>query len=181
MITLLCLLIAAANNIQNASAKIYFTADCEKQITRAIMQSKQQIDIAVYSITNRNIIDSLQNAKNRGVNIRIITDRLQAGGSSSLVQYLFTQGFDIKVNSVNRIMHHKFAIFDNKMIVQGSFNWTGSAASANAEDCIFSADLDDIKILNNRFDFLWISNKKNLSDCYIENLQKPKNLRGYCR
>jgi cardiolipin hydrolase len=137
------------NNITNA--KITFTKNCEKETLKLINNSTQSIDIAVYSINNLNIIDSLIKAKDRNVKIRILTDRIQAFGKSSKAKLLHDTGFDIKIHSKDRIMHHKFAIFDNNKAIEGSFNWTYSAANKNAEDCNVFDDNRDIKILRRRF------------------------------
>ena len=36
--------------------------------------------------------------------------------------------------------HHKFAIFDGRLLVTGSYNWTDAAESRNLENALF---LDD--------------------------------------
>ena len=80
-------------------------------------------------------------------------------------------------------MHHKFAIFDNNMAVEGSFNWTYSASNKNAEDCnIFDtiSDAENIKILRERFDFLWSINTDETSKCYLNNMKLPKEERVKC-
>ena len=37
-------------------------------------------------------------------------------------------------------MHHKFAIFDGKLLVTGSYNWTDSAERVNHENVLFVDD-----------------------------------------
>lgn len=86
------------------------SSQCEDEIIRLINQSQNNIDIAVYAINNDNIIAALKQAKDRGVKIRILTDRLQASGKSSKVRELYAFGFDIKVHSKYKIEHNKFAI-----------------------------------------------------------------------
>lgn len=135
-------------------ARVYFTPgpECENNIIAEINQAKK-IDIAVYSITNQNIVDALVAAKDRGAKIRIITDRLQSAGKYSLVPYLEEQGFDIVTNKKHKIMHNKFAIFDGKRIENGSYNWTKNASESNAENCSFFEQQD--KIYTNQFEYLW--------------------------
>lgn len=161
-------------------AKIKFTQHCEKETIKLINNSQDSIDIAVYSINNLNILDSLIKAKNKGIKIRILTDRLQAFGKSSKVKLLHDAGFDIKVHSVNRIMHHKFAIFDNQKAIEGSFNWTHSASTKNAEDCNIFNDNKDVKTLRRRFNKLWKLNDKDISECYFENMVLDKDKRKIC-
>lgn len=164
----------------NANAQITFTNKCEKEVIKLINNSQNSIDIAVYSINNLNIIDSLIKAKDKGVKIRILTDRIQAFGKSSKVKLLHDAGFDIKIHSKDKIMHHKFAIFDNQKAVEGSFNWTYSAANKNSEDCNIFDGESDIKTLKRRFKKLWKINEKEISECYFDNMRLDKEERKSC-
>jgi phosphatidylserine/phosphatidylglycerophosphate/cardiolipin synthase-like enzyme len=52
-------------------------------------------------------------------------------------------------------MHHKFAIFDDRLVATGSYNWTQSAERANYENLIL---LDDPKVVarfTEEFQRLW--------------------------
>ena len=37
-------------------------------------------------------------------------------------------------------MHNKFAIFDNKLLVTGSYNWTNNAEHFNYENAVLISD-----------------------------------------
>lgn len=151
----------------NALEYVFFSpsTDCENEIIRLINQSQNKIDIAVYAINNDNIIDALKQAYTRGVKIRILTDRLQASNKSSKVKELYALGFDIKINSQYKIEHNKFALFDNKYVSSGSYNWTNPATSANSENCIFFEDNQPIiQAYQKHFDQLWQLNNKAKSD-----------------
>ncbi len=52
-------------------------------------------------------------------------------------------------------MHHKFAIFDHRLLLTGSYNWTRSAASDNEENFILSGDPRLLKSFAGMFDKLW--------------------------
>ena len=134
--------------------RVYFAPgnDCENNIIAEINNAKK-IDIAVYSITNQNIVDALVVAKDRGAKIRIITDRLQSAGKYSLVEELEESGIPVVTNIKHKIMHNKFAIFDGKRIESGSYNWTKSASESNAENCMFF-DQED-KSFTKQFNYLW--------------------------
>lgn len=47
---------------------------------KLINNSELTIDAAIYAINNDEIVNALKKANNRGVKIRILTDRLQAAG-----------------------------------------------------------------------------------------------------
>lgn len=134
--------------------RVYFTpgTECENNIIAEINNAKK-IDIAVYSITNQNIVDALVAAKNRGAKVRVITDRLQSAGRYSLVEELEESGIPVVTNIKHKIMHNKFAVFDGKRIESGSYNWTKSASESNAENCMFF-DQED-KSFTKQFNYLW--------------------------
>ena len=113
----------------------------------------QQIDIAVYSITNPAIVDAIIDAHNRGIKIRIITDRAQSKGKGSLVAKLSGAGIPVVTNRKHKIEHNKFAIFDGTHIVSGSYNWTTNASKYNSENCLFFDQPDNE--YSNRFEYLW--------------------------
>ena len=134
--------------------RVYFTPgnDCENNIIAEINQAKK-IDIAVYSITNQNIVNAIIDAKERGAKVRVITDRLQSAGKYSLAEELESAGIPVITNIKHKIMHNKFAIFDGKRIESGSYNWTDSATKSNAENCMFFDQ--ENKAFTKQFDYLW--------------------------
>lgn len=161
----LCLatLIAACNSCDRNSisestvggdVKVFFTpsTDCEKNIIKAI-NNANKMDIAVYSITNPAITDSLIAAHNRGATIRIVTDRTQAKGKGSLISRIKAAGIPVLTNYKHKIEHNKFAVFDDKHIVSGSYNWTTNASKYNSENCIFFDQSK--KEFTHRFEYLW--------------------------
>lgn len=106
-------------------------------IIKMINYSQKTIDIAVYSISDDDIFNTLLNAKNRGVKIRIVTDRLQSTQSAT-VKKLYDAGFDIKISDgFNKgMMHNKYAVFDNSVVITGSFNWSNNAETYNWENAV---------------------------------------------
>lgn len=138
--------------------------DCELSVIQNINNSNKTIDVAVYAITNTNIVDALKNAHHRGVKIRILTDRIQAGNKKSLVKDLYNYGINIRVHSKYRIEHNKFAIYDGQNVSTGSYNWTNNASIYNSENCIFLTKDDHvINKYQRRFNYLWHTNTKKKS------------------
>ena len=74
-----------------------------------------------------------------------------------LVTGLVRDGFNIKItHGIGRgIMHNKFAIFDGKLMVTGSYNWTNNAERFNYENAIFITDPNIIKQYQREFDTMW--------------------------
>ena len=155
-------------------AEVYFSpsTECEDRIVKAIHESKQEIVVAVYSLNNRKIADSLREAKKRGVKIEILTDSIQAAQKSSLALPLLNEGFNLKLHSKYKIEHNKFAVFDNSLVETGSFNWTGPASRSNSENCIFLNETEVVKKYRERFTFLWEKNSKEASLVKVKKLIK---------
>jgi len=143
------------SNSPNAGIiKVFFTpsTDCEENIIKAI-DSANKLDIAVYSITNPAITNSIIAAHNRGAKIRIVTDRSQSKGKGSLIEKIKTAGIPVLTNQKHKIEHNKFAVFDDIHIVSGSYNWTTNASKYNSENCIFFDQPN--KEYSQRFEYLW--------------------------
>ena len=136
-------------------ARVYFTPgpDCENNIVASIDSATRTIDVAVYSITNDKIVDSLLAAHARGVTVRVISDKLQSTGRNSLISRIRDSGIPVVLNKTHKIMHNKFAIFDRRDIETGSYNWTSSATKSNAENCMFFREQNHE--FSDQFKYLW--------------------------
>ena len=126
-------------------------------IIKAIDNSKNSIDLAIFDFTSQDIKTALEHAKGRGVKIKIIADSRQAKGVHSVVQALADKGFKVKIihGKSRGIMHNKFAIFDKKLFFTGSYNWTDNAEYYNYENAIFISDPVTIKQYQAKFDKIW--------------------------
>ncbi len=141
-----------------AAMKAYFSPslDCENQIIRLLNNSVDSVDIAVYTLTNRPIMRAIEKAHNRGVRVRVITDKKQADHYSSVATRLYQKDVPIKINTEFEIEHNKFAIFDGQTLITGSFNWTYSASNKNSENCLVITDEPElISQYEKRFNTLW--------------------------
>ena len=153
-----------------ADTRVFFSPSprCEKNIVRLIDGSREKIDAAVYAINNEDIVEALKRAEQRGVKIRILTDRLQASNKKSKVRELYEFGINIRVHSKNKIEHNKFSIYDGEIAASGSYNWTEPATKKNSENCVFFIDdKDTVKEYQDRFDYLWQINTKKKSDAWF--------------
>ena len=144
-----------------ARIEAYFTPDteCEDRIIAELGRATT-IDIAVYSITNPKIADAIIAAHQRGASVRIVTDRTMAGHKSSMIDELAAAGIPVRTNRRYKIEHNKFAVFDNRRMVTGSYNWTTTATKYNSENCIFLTT--PAQEYTKRFEYLWRMYRKML-------------------
>lgn len=153
-----------------ADISAFFTPSkkCENSIIQRIDKAEKSIDAAVYAINNKDIVKALKKAHERGVKVRILTDRLQAGNKNSEVRELYDFGIKIRVNSKHKIEHNKFAVFDFDSVVTGSYNWTEPASDKNSENCLFfNRNKKTVKEYHDRFNYLWQMNTKKKSDAWF--------------
>lgn len=112
------------------------------RLLRQINLTKTSIDLAIFDFTSGELAGALMAAHGRGMAIRVVTDARQARGKHSEIPTLVAAGVPVQQvrGRGHGIMHHKFAIFDGRLLVTGSYNWTDSAEAQNFENVLF---LDD--------------------------------------
>ncbi|MDY6311324.1 MAG: phospholipase D-like domain-containing protein [Cyanobacteriota bacterium] len=154
-----------------AESNAYFTPslECENNLIKRIDNAQKSIDAAIYAINNKDVIKALKRAHKRGVKIRILTDRLQAGQRTSKVKDIHEYGINIRVHSKNKIEHNKFAVFDFKEVLTGSYNWTEPASKKNSENCIFiNRNKKAVREYHDRFNYLWQINTRKSSEKWFK-------------
>jgi phosphatidylserine/phosphatidylglycerophosphate/cardiolipin synthase-like enzyme len=52
-------------------------------------------------------------------------------------------------------MHHKFALLDNRCLLNGSFNWTRAAHLENKENVLLTSNAKLVKPFADEFESLW--------------------------
>jgi phosphatidylserine/phosphatidylglycerophosphate/cardiolipin synthase-like enzyme len=142
----------------DASYSVCFTPGgrCATRIVNQINKAQHSIQVLAYSFTSKPIATSLVDAKKRGVNVEVILDKTQASQEKySSSTFLDHAGISIWIDYEPSISHNKVMIIDGKTTITGSFNFTRSAQSRNAENVLIIHD-------------------KQLTEQYIKNWQKRK-------
>lgn len=65
-------------------------------------------------------------------------------------------GIEIRVNS-SGLMHNKYAILDGRVLLNGSFNWTSTAATQNSENVVVTPSTALVSAFSSHFASLWSS------------------------
>ena len=128
----------------------------ENEINSSINSSKRRIYIAVAWFTNQFLFDSLLNAAQREVVIKIIllNDILNRNEFGLEFGLLANKGAEIRFAVNNSgTMHHKFCIIDN-IVISGSYNWTYHA-NKNDENIIVTDDENAVNSYDEQFDKLF--------------------------
>ncbi|MFL0811057.1 MAG: nuclease [Agarilytica sp.] len=146
-----------ATDAKATEANAYFSPgdDCKDALLTRIQQAERAIDICIFTLSDNDISEVLIKRHQHGIKIRIITDDDKAGDRGSDVDYLASKGILLKKDKTRHHMHHKFALFDNSILVTGSFNWTRSATEYNHENILSIDDSVLVEKYQRCFETLW--------------------------
>ncbi len=129
--------------------------DCLRAIQSLLRDTRREVAICVFTITDDRISDAIIECHRRGMKVRILTDDDKSEDRGSDIDRLERAGIAVRVDQSPYHMHHKFALFDNKKLLTGSYNWTRSAAKYNEENLIVSRETGLVKQFADQFDQLW--------------------------
>ena len=126
-------------------------------IIQNITSSRGTIDVTAFTFTSGDIAEALYQAKERGVEVRVIIDQTQDAKSYPVLRFLKEEGLDLQFlkGNVGGSMNNAFAIFDDKLLVTGSYTWTEYAEKFNYENAIFIDESDVVEKYKNEFEVLY--------------------------
>lgn len=161
-------------DLQFGNRKACLRLDCTKKhsdnpaqlIRNAILNSKLRIDVCMYRFSNKLLItQDLIRARKKGIIVRVLADiakgRATANGEADTLNHFIClddlRDHDIQVKGLkfNGIMHHKFGIFDESLVIDGSMNWTWSGIHKNCETTFQSANKFAVDKFVTGFRKLW--------------------------
>lgn len=129
--------------------------DCLRAIQGQLRASRHQADICVFTLSDDRITAELLAAHRRGVAVRLITDNEKMFDDGSDVRALARAGVPVRIDNTAAHMHHKFALFDRRWLLNGSYNWTRSAAEHNEENLVLCNDANLLRQFQGVFETLW--------------------------
>jgi len=142
----------------NTSVSVYFSPK-DKQISKIIVplidNAQKTILIPTFLITDKNITQALINARQRGVNIRVIVDAANANSVYSKHNTLRNNGILVKTEIYAGKLHSKTMIIDNKYTILGSMNFSASGENKNDENTIIIRDEKIAQLYSAYFNYLW--------------------------
>ena len=140
-----------------AKTEVYFSLydDPEAVIINNIAAAEEFISVAMYTFTDIEIAQAILEARDRGINIKIYLDRSQVKAKYSRSRYFVQNGIEVRISSNSYIMHNKFAVIDNEILITGSHNWTASAREGNDENLLVIDDNYVVERYQDQFNNLW--------------------------
>lgn len=126
-----------------------------------LLSAKQNLDICVYMITSHVLADTVIKCHRKGVKVRVYTDENNTGEEREMVDAQIGKfrrnGIPIRTHNSSFLMHHKFAIIDEKLVLTGSLNWTLKALTGNCENVLITNEENIVKAYMKEFKRLWES------------------------
>lgn len=122
----------------------------------SIKNAKHELLIAAYSFTSKPVALALRDAKARGVDVRVVADKKANSGKYTAVTFLANSGIPVRLNGRFAILHHKFILADGIDVQTGSYNYSSSANSRNAENAVLMRGVPDVVARYKKtFGMLW--------------------------
>jgi len=150
------------SNTMPIKSSAYFSPGhtCRDNIIRLIKQAKHTLNICVFTISDNKITEAILAAYKRGINLTIISDNDKSNDKGSDIHYLTGQGLNVILDHSRHHMHHKYMLVDDKILLNGSFNWTRSASDFNEENITITMDIELVRLFAHEFSQL----KRQLTD-----------------
>jgi phosphatidylserine/phosphatidylglycerophosphate/cardiolipin synthase-like enzyme len=106
-----------------------------KHVIRMYAEATRYIFVSVYGLTSPSAVKALVEAKKRGLDVRVITDRQRLEDEKQLIAVSTLQlaGIPIRVNRHDGLMHLKQVVIDDEVNTNGSMNHTTSGNRYNDE------------------------------------------------
>ena len=142
--------------VDKTRIETYFSPDggCEEAIIKKINKAKKSIYFATFAFTNRKIANAIVKKFNQGIEIKGIMER---EGLSPYCRYWLFKDIkaDIKWDNNFYLLHHKFFIIDDEILITGSCNPTRAAEEKNEENILILENPEICSIYRKEFKRLW--------------------------
>ena len=119
--------------------------DTQALLIDAIAAAKTQILVQAYLLTSRAIASGLIDARQRGVDVKVMADsRQHEDTTGSLLNLLEQNNIPVGLETRYRHAHNKVLLIDvvgrHPVVITGSYNFTWGAQTLNAENLLIFRD-----------------------------------------
>jgi len=131
------------HSYESPNLKVYFSprGGIEDKIVNLINSANSEIEFEMYAFTSRDIADALIDKKSIGLDVKGVLDETWSDNNSySKYDYLKDNGVDVLKDGNDYTLHDKVMIIDSSIVITGSYNYTKSANSKNAENLVVLYD-----------------------------------------
>jgi len=122
----------------------------KEKIIKLISNSKSDIKIAMYNFSYKKFAKQLASASKKGIKVKVLFDRSKIKKDDKIFKYLRANNVETIVTK--KKLHTKIAVFDSKIALVGSMNWTKESFKNNYEVIVFTKDNRVVSKLDNFID-----------------------------
>ena len=115
---------------------VYFTppAGAAQAIAKAIDASNKEVLVQAYGFTHNAIAQAVVRAHQRGVKVSVLLDQKSDHTNRYVVDLFNNAQVTMRQDGKHAIAHNKVMVVDENIVITGSFNFTNSAETRNAEN-----------------------------------------------
>lgn len=132
-----------------------FFANIQDELIERINLSTKSLKIAVTWFTNHDLFDAiikkLINPEFK-VTLIVLNDRINNRREGVNFQQLIDSNGSFYYSTVEKMVHHKFCIIDDKVVITGSYNWTYFAENRNWENIVVLENSETVNAYIEEFD-----------------------------
>lgn len=123
---------------------LYFTppADAAAAVVEVIDQSQSEVLVQAYGFTHNGIAQALIRAHQRGVKVRVLLDQKSETSNRYVIEQMVNNDLVWRLDGKHAIAHNKVIVVDSSIVITGSFNFTNSAQTRNAENLLVLKSLE---------------------------------------
>ncbi|MEM7826968.1 MAG: phospholipase D-like domain-containing protein [Candidatus Aenigmatarchaeota archaeon] len=125
--------------------------NCKEHIINEIDRASKSIHFCLFSLTDNDTKTALIRARDRGVIVSGLFDRVQAGSKYSMFKWLKDNLVDVEIFNSPLFLHYKFFIIDNETVVTGSLNPTSSGYLYNDENLVILKNKEIARLFFNEY------------------------------
>lgn len=128
--------------------------DILRHLQNELSLAEKSIKVAVSWFTNHALFRQIKNLAQQGLDIYIIinNDSVNNGGYCLDFNELIEAGVHISLVEYPHLLHHKFCIIDNNVVINGSYNWTRFSGNNYENIMIFRGNDSVTNCFNKEFE-----------------------------
>lgn len=122
------------------------------EILDRVSSAQDSIKVAVAWFTDKDLFQALLTAQERGVKVEVVVADNENNEKLPLEEVERRDGRLVRIKGAGfGMMHQKYCIVDERIVINGSFNWTVNAKTNNSENAIVTTEKTIVQALLKNF------------------------------
>ena len=109
-------------------------AEGREALLQAVRKAQKEILVAAFVLTDREVVEALEDAHRRGVALKVLLETRNLRDSRE--EDLRKAGIPVRQDGNPYTMHHKVMVLDGEWLVTGSYNFSARAWQVNNENLL---------------------------------------------